>query len=66
MREIALHLLDIAENSVAAESKNISVHVHEDLSHDRLSAWVGQLLPNSFCARLEVTRSAGGHYGARA
>ncbi len=36
MREIALHLLDIAENSVAAESKNISVHVHEDLLHDRL------------------------------
>jgi Histidine kinase-, DNA gyrase B-, and HSP90-like ATPase len=40
MREIALHLLDIAENSVAAESKNISVHVREDLLHDRLSASV--------------------------
>lgn len=40
MREIALHLLDIAENSVAADSKNISLHVHEDLSHDRLSACV--------------------------
>jgi len=40
MREIALHLLDIAENSVAAESKNISVHVHEDLFHDRLSVCV--------------------------
>lgn len=40
MREIALHLLDIAENSVAAESKNISVHVHEDLLHDRLLASV--------------------------
>jgi hypothetical protein len=40
MREIALHLLDIAENSVAAEGKNISVHVHEDLIHDRLSACV--------------------------
>ncbi len=40
MREIALHLLDIAENSVAADSKNISVHVHEDLFHDRLSASV--------------------------
>jgi len=36
MREIALHLLDVAENSVAAESKNISVHVHEDLLHDGL------------------------------
>ncbi|HSL31670.1 MAG TPA: ATP-binding protein [Anaerolineales bacterium] len=40
MREIALHLLDIAENSVAAASKNISLHVHEDLYHDRLSACV--------------------------
>lgn len=40
MREIALHLLDIAENSVAAESKNISVHVQEDLFHDRLMACV--------------------------
>jgi histidine kinase/DNA gyrase B/HSP90-like ATPase len=40
MREIALHLLDIAENSVAAESNNISIHVHEDLFHDRLSACV--------------------------
>ena len=36
MREIALHLLDIAENSVAAESKNISIHIHEDLLHDLL------------------------------
>ena len=40
MREIALHLLDIAENSVAAEGKNISVHVHEDLRQDRLLASV--------------------------
>jgi hypothetical protein len=40
MREIALHLLDIAENSVAAEGKNISVHVHENMSQDRLSACV--------------------------
>jgi hypothetical protein len=40
MREIALHLLDIAENSVAAESMSISVHVHEDLSRDLLLACV--------------------------
>jgi hypothetical protein len=40
MREIALHLLDIAENSVAAGSRNISIHVHEDLVHDLLSASV--------------------------
>lgn len=40
MREIALHLLDIAENSAAAESKTISIHVQEDLFHDRLSASV--------------------------
>jgi hypothetical protein len=40
MREIALHLLDIAENSVAAEGKNISIQVHEDLFNDRLSTSV--------------------------
>ena len=40
MREIALHLLDIAENSVAAESKNISIHVLEGLFKDRLSVSV--------------------------
>ncbi|HEX5838868.1 MAG TPA: ATP-binding protein [Anaerolineales bacterium] len=40
MREIALHLLDIAENSVAAEGKNISVHVLEDLVQDRLTVSV--------------------------
>jgi hypothetical protein len=40
MREIALHLLDIAENSVVAESRNISIEVHEDLLHDRLVACV--------------------------
>lgn len=37
MREIALHLLDIGENSAAAESKNVSIHVLEDLFNDRLS-----------------------------
>jgi hypothetical protein len=40
MKEISLHLLDIAENSVAAESKNISIHVGEDFFHDCLSACV--------------------------
>lgn len=40
MREIALHLLDMAENSVVAESRNISISVHEDLLHDRLTACV--------------------------
>ncbi len=36
MREIALHLLDIAENSVAAQSQTIHIEVLEDLLHDRL------------------------------
>lgn len=40
MREIALHLLDIAENSVAAGGKNISVHVLENLVQDRLTVSV--------------------------
>ena len=40
MREIALHLLDIAENSAAAESHNIRMEVHEDLQRDLLIACV--------------------------
>ena len=40
MREIALHLVDIAENSVAADSKNITIEIHEDLHQDILSACV--------------------------
>ena len=36
MRELALHLLDIAENSVAANARNITLTVNEDLEHDRL------------------------------
>ncbi|HXW01342.1 MAG TPA: ATP-binding protein [Anaerolineae bacterium] len=36
MREIALHLLDIAENSVAAGAKTIEIMVEEDSANDRL------------------------------
>lgn len=40
MREIALHLLDIAENSVAAGSRNIRMDVVEDLQNDLLNVSV--------------------------
>lgn len=40
MREIALHLMDIAENSVAAESRNIRMDVLEDLQADQLKVSV--------------------------
>ena len=40
MREIALHLLDIAENSAAAESRQVLMEVHEDLQRDLLVARV--------------------------
>jgi anti-sigma regulatory factor (Ser/Thr protein kinase) len=36
MREIALHLLDLAENSAAAQAKQISIQILEDLEADRL------------------------------
>ena len=36
MRELSLHLLDIAENSVAAGALNITIRVHEDLVTDRM------------------------------
>jgi len=40
MREIALHLLDIAENSVAAGAKHIHIRVEEDVLDDRVKAVV--------------------------
>jgi anti-sigma regulatory factor (Ser/Thr protein kinase) len=36
MREIALHLLDIAENSVAADARTVEITVAEDTRSDRL------------------------------
>jgi anti-sigma regulatory factor (Ser/Thr protein kinase) len=35
LRELALHLLDIAENSVSAQAQNITVEVVESLTNDR-------------------------------
>ncbi len=40
MREIALHILDIAENSIAAGAKNIKIAVQEDLPNDRLKVTI--------------------------
>jgi len=36
LRELALHLLDIAENSISAGSKNIHIEVAENIQADRL------------------------------
>lgn len=36
MRELSLHLLDIAENSIAAEAKRINISVNEDSKIDLL------------------------------
>ena len=36
MRELSLHLLDIAENSISANAKNITIEVTEDLRSDLL------------------------------
>lgn len=36
MRELALHLMDIAENSVAAGAHDITIEVTEDIANDRL------------------------------
>ncbi len=37
MKEIALHILDIAENSISAGARNITIDIHEDLTRDRLT-----------------------------
>jgi len=36
VRELSLHLLDIAENSIAAGAKNITITIREDTTADRL------------------------------
>jgi len=40
LRELSLHLLDIAENSVNAKAKNIDILVSEDSRSDRLSMMI--------------------------
>jgi anti-sigma regulatory factor (Ser/Thr protein kinase) len=40
MKEIALHLLDLAENSVSAGARRVQISVCEDLQADQLSATV--------------------------
>ena len=36
MRELSLHLLDIIENSISAQSKKITIEIFEDSNKDRL------------------------------
>jgi hypothetical protein len=36
MQDLSLHILDIAENSIAAEAKTIRIHIKEDRKKDRL------------------------------
>jgi hypothetical protein len=40
MREIVLHLLDLAENSVSSGARSITISVCEDLEADKLTAWI--------------------------
>jgi anti-sigma regulatory factor (Ser/Thr protein kinase) len=40
MRDISLHILDIAENSINAEAKNIEINIIEDTSKDLLTVEV--------------------------
>jgi len=40
VRELSLHLLDIAENSIAAKAKNITIQVEEDGRKDTLTMLV--------------------------
>ncbi len=40
MREIALHILDIAQNSVTANAQNVRLEVVEDIKADKLSVTI--------------------------
>ncbi|MFN2198151.1 MAG: ATP-binding protein, partial [Anaerolineales bacterium] len=41
MRELSLHLLDLAENSVSANASRITIRVEELLPEDRLLLEIG-------------------------
>ena len=51
MRELALHLLDIAENSVAARAQNITISVNEDTMAD----WLQMSVVDDGCGMDEAT-----------
>lgn len=36
MQDLSLHILDIAQNSVRAQAKNIEIHLTENISHNQL------------------------------
>lgn len=40
MRELSLHILDIAENSAAADASTVSIGININLATDRLAIWV--------------------------
>lgn len=40
MRELALHVLDVAQNSLEADATRIKIAIHEDLEADRLTIQV--------------------------
>jgi len=37
MEDISLHILDIAENSLRANAKNVSIRIIEDVNNDLLT-----------------------------
>jgi anti-sigma regulatory factor (Ser/Thr protein kinase) len=40
MRELALHILDLLQNTIEAGATQVQLHIHEDLDADRLSITV--------------------------
>ena len=55
VRELALHVLDIAENSATAEANEVEITVQEDVTNDRLKIMVqddGQGMDQQLLARV--------------
>ena len=55
MKELSLHLLDLAENSVSAQARTITIAVCEDMAADRLQVSVaddGKGMPPEVAARV--------------
>lgn len=54
MRELSLHLLDIAENSISADASRIVISVREDLVADEL--WL-EVTDNGKGMTAEISKS---------
>jgi hypothetical protein len=55
MLELSMHILDVVQNSLAAQAKEVEIRIHEDLAKDRLTLEVkdnGRGIPREMIGRV--------------